>query len=126
MSKDSELSYLTTLVDRNDDEFSTEFMKWLPENFHVWEAFSAEAFKVINKGFKHYSSRTIVCVLRHHSAVAEIGSGWKINNNLSPYLARLFDLRYPNYKGLWEYREVKRAKVDKSFRDAFMKMGATV
>jgi len=120
---DSELSYLMLLVDNNDDEFSTEFMKWLPENPHVWDAFVAEAFKIINKGFKHYSTRTIVCVLRHHSAISEVSSAWKINNNLSPYLARLFDLRYPNYKGMWEYREVKRAKRDKYFRDAGAEAG---
>lgn len=123
MNEDTELSYLMLLVDNNDDEFSTEFMKWLPQNYHVWKAFTDEAFKVINKGFKHYSSRTIVCVLRHHSAVSEVGSMWKLNNNLSPYLARLFDLRYPNYKGLWEYREVKRAKRDKYFRDAGAEAG---
>ena len=59
---------------------------------------------------KHYSARTIVHVLRHHSAVAEVdGEGWKINDHHSPYFARLFDLVHPEHVGLWEFRETKKA-----------------
>lgn len=88
--------------------FTDDFAEWLPDNLHVFNAFEAEALKVIRRGFKHYSARTIVHVLRHHSAVQETaGDGWKINNNHSPYLARLFDLLHPAHAGLWEYRETK-------------------
>ncbi len=92
------------------EDLGADFIEWLDENFHVWQAFVSEAFKVRAKGFKHYSARTIVHVLRHHSAVAEEGSEWKINNNHSPYLARLFDLRYPQAAGMWEYRKTKQDK----------------
>ena len=90
--------------------FSVEFREWLPNNMHVWEAFCEEAFKVRRKGFKHYSARTIIHVLRHHSAVQETGDEWKINNNHSPYLARLFDLVFPESAGMWEYRTTKKVK----------------
>jgi hypothetical protein len=99
--------FYTDLLLSNKDKFSTEFINWFPENNHVWEAFTDEAFKVQAKGFKHYSARTIIHVLRHHSAVTENGSEWKINNNYSPYLARLFDLAYPHKAGLFEYRTTK-------------------
>ena len=58
-------------------------------------------------GFKHYSARTILHVLRHHSALQENGTPWKVNDHASPYLARLFDLRYPAHAGLFEKRETK-------------------
>ena len=103
---------IVKLAQENEELFSVEFLKWLPNNLHVWNAFCDQAFNVRRRGFKHYSSRTIVHFLRHHSAVTEAGGAWKINNNYSPYLARLFDKRFPNLAGLWEYRETKRAKRD--------------
>jgi hypothetical protein len=92
----------------NKEQFTTEFMDWLPNNLHVWDAFVEEAMKIRRRGYKHYSARTIVHVLRHHSAISEKGSEWKINNNHSPYLARLFDLMVPSFAGMWEYRETKK------------------
>jgi hypothetical protein len=92
---------------KHTDIFPNEFAQWLYDNAHVFEAFSQEAQKIINRGFKHYSARTIIHVLRHHSAIAEADGEWKINNNHSPYLARLFDLYYPHYAGLFEYRKIK-------------------
>jgi len=90
------------------ERFTTEFMDWLPDNLHVWDAFVEETMKIRRRGYKHYSARTIVHVLRHHSAISETSSEWKINNNHSPYLARLFDLMFPHYAGMWEYRETKK------------------
>lgn len=90
------------------EKFTTEFMDWLPDNLHVWDAFVEETMKIRRRGYKHYSARTIVHVLRHHSAISETSREWKINNNHSPYLARLFDLMFPHYVGMWEYRETKK------------------
>jgi hypothetical protein len=97
-------------LETHKDKFCDEFVSWLPDNQHVWLAFKNEAFKIHQKGFKHYSARTIVHVLRHHSAVAEKGSEWKINDHHSPYLARLFDLVYPHRAGLFEYRTTNKGK----------------
>ncbi len=96
----------------NADQLSAEFLKWLPANIHVWDAFVAETFKIIERGYDHYSARTIVHVLRHHSAIEEKDGEYKINNNYSPYLGRLFDLIYPQNAGLFEYRTVR---VDNDF-----------
>jgi hypothetical protein len=91
----------------NRNLFTQQFIDWLPDNLHIFKAFTREAIKVHEKGFKHYSARTIIHFLRHHSALTENNGEWKINNNHSPYLARLFDLMYPDKVGLWEYRETK-------------------
>ena len=97
------------LMQMNAETFPADFRAYLPENLHVFDAFEREALKVIARGFRHYSARTIVHVLRHHSAVAEVdGKGWKINDHHSPYFARLFDLVHPEHVGLWEFRETKK------------------
>lgn len=106
MNKEYEKCRLLALTTTNHAMFPEDFEDWLAENMHIWDAFVAEAMKVRARGFKKYSTKTIVHFLRHHTAVAESGAGWKINNNHSPYLARLFDLRYPSMAGMWEYRTV--------------------
>ena len=101
-----------TVMAEHEALFTDKFRGWLPDNLHVYEAFEAEALKLIRRGFKHYSARTILQVLRHHSATAENSSeGWKLDNDHCPYLARLFDLMNPAHVGLWEYRETKATKV---------------
>lgn len=95
---------------QNADKLSAEFLEWLPENLEIWSAFERETFRVINRGFKHYSSYTIVEFLRHHTAVAEVESEFKINNNIRPYLSRLFDFVNPQHAGLFEYRVTTKRK----------------
>lgn len=92
------------------EQFTPEFLAYLPENLHVYDAFEAEALKVIRRGFQHYSARTILHVLRHHSALEENGTQWKLNDHVSPYLARLFALIHPAHAGLFEFREAKAVK----------------
>ena len=91
----------------HDDIFSDEFIEWVPNNTHIVDAFIHETFKIIRKGYTHYSGRTILEVLRHHSALAESGQ-WKLNNNHTPYLCRLFGLLNPKYSNIFEYRTVKK------------------
>ena len=91
----------------NEEQFRDDFIFWVPTNEHIVDAFNDETFKVIRKGFKHYSGRTILEVLRHHSALSESGQ-WKLNNNYVPYLCRLFALTNPKYSDIFEYRVVKK------------------
>lgn len=93
------------LAAEHAEQFTPQFLDWLPCNLAIYDQFCAETFKVIACGFRHYSSRTILHVIRHHSALEERSdSGWKINNNHSPYLARLFDLHHPQHAGLFSHR----------------------
>lgn len=92
------------LVGRHEHRFPDDFIDWLPDNLHVWDAFEDEVFTVIEARFSHYSARTILHFLRHHSAVREAGGAWKINDHHSPYLGELFDLKHPELAGLWEKR----------------------
>lgn len=83
-----------------------DFDAWLDENMHIYYAFEEEALNVIDAGFQHYSARTIVEFLRHHTAIKEKGM-WKINDHATPYLARLFAKKHPIHAHLFEFRGVK-------------------
>lgn len=100
-----------SIAGKHPDKFCEEFLKWLPDNQHVWDAFVYEVSRVRKRGFKHYSARTIIHFLRHHTSVSEApDDGWKINNNHSPYMARLYDLCFPQHAGLWSYRDTPKAR----------------
>lgn len=90
--------------------FTTEFLAWLPENLHVFAAFEAEALAIARRGIRHYSARTIIEVLRHHSALHQAGGAWKLCDRKTPYLARLFALLHPQHAGLFEFREAKAVR----------------
>ena len=101
------------LIGQNREQFSDEFVEWFPKNEHIWKLFVRETFAVIGVGFKHYSARTIIHFLRHHTAVMERTlSGFKISNNTSPYLARLFALAYPDRAYIFRYKHTPKAHKD--------------
>lgn len=91
-------------------QFTLEFLEYLPANLHVYSAFEAEAKKIISRGFKRYSARTIIEVLRHHSALAEASGSFKLNDWHTPYLARLFAILNPASANLFEFRVAKAAR----------------
>lgn len=89
------------------EQFPFAFDSWLLENRELWCAFEREARLVWARGYRHYSARTIIHFLRHHSALTETDCAWKINNNHSPYLGRVFELAYPDMAGFFERRSTK-------------------
>lgn len=91
----------------HQDLFTPEFLAFLPDNTHVYTAFEREAKRIVDRGYTHYSSKTIVEVLRHHSALEQVGGAWKLNNNITPYLSRLFSLMNPANADLFEFRVAK-------------------
>lgn len=111
------MEQLLKLINENRDQFSNEFVEWLQKNEHVWNAFAYEATAINRRGFKKYSARTIIHVLRHHSAIYEHGTQWKISDHSSPYLARLFDLQYPEMAGMWSFKPCKTAIIDSKLRN---------
>ena len=95
------------LLAKSNPDIPPTFTLWLGDNLHIWDAFETEALKVIARGHDHYSSKTIMEFLRHHSMLEEESSGqWKLNNNHTPYLSRLFAMVHPEHAGLFSYRTV--------------------
>ena len=91
----------------NAEKFTPEFLALLPANQHVYAAFEREALRVVQRGYRHYSARTLIEVLRHHSALQEVGGPWKLNDHATPYWARLFALVHPEHEGLFAFRDAK-------------------
>jgi hypothetical protein len=98
------------MAQMNQNIFTAEFLGWLPLNLRVYAAFEREATRVATRGYRHYSARTIIEVLRHHSALEEEGGAWKLNDWHTPYLARLYALLNPDRIGLFEFRYTKAAR----------------
>ena len=70
--------------------------RYLDEHPHVYERFEREALRMWDRGFNHYSARTIIEYLRHQTALeADPEDTWKINNDIAPTLARDFLERHP-------------------------------
>ena len=89
---------------QENEQYRAGFPEWLILNPHIWAAFAREASRIWDRGRRHYSARTIVEVLRHESALAEVGGEWKITNNVIPDLARLYVQTYPERASLLEFR----------------------
>lgn len=69
----------------------SEVRTFVDENPELYRAFEAEALRIIERGRKRYSARTIVEWLRHNSAVQADPTGeFKINDHVTPTLARDF------------------------------------
>ena len=98
------------IAQAHGNQLSTEFLNWLPDNMHIWDAFVRESMSILRRGYTHYSSRTIIEYLRHNTALSQNDGEFKINNNIQPYLPRLFNLIYPQHRGLWEFRATTKRK----------------
>lgn len=98
------LARLVALIRGYSLKFPVGFGDWLVANLHVYLAFEAEALSVAERR-EHYSARTIIEFLRHHTLLAEAGEGWKLDNDMAPGLARLFAAAHPRHASLFEFRE---------------------
>lgn len=84
-----------------------EFDKFHNSNPHIYELFKKYVLQVIERGFQHYSARTIIHRIRWHTSVDTTDpEGFKINNNHSPYYARMFLAQYPQHAGFFRNRKV--------------------
>ena len=94
-------------------EFTEEFLNWLPKNLHVWEEFQQRATGLWFAGHRSYSSKTIVHVMRYHSDIQEVGTRYKISNNTTPYLSRLWAFAHPDMADMFRTKELsnRTAKV---------------
>lgn len=94
------------LLAKMHPDISAGFVEWLDENYSIWEKFEEEALKVARRGRDHYSAYTIREYIRHETVLQESDSDFKINNNHTPCLARLFALAHPEHAGLFSFRSI--------------------
>lgn len=108
---------LLAIVRNDPDSYRLDFLTWMPKNWHIIVAFFHQANRVWDSGRRHHSARDICAYLRHESAISEALSkssinpqGFKISNNASPYLARLYLAIFPDRDGLFQLNELKAEK----------------
>lgn len=93
------------LVVMNPDSFRPGFDVWLNKNWPIFMAFEHHAIQVWHRGRRHYSARTIVEYIRHHTLLSEAEVEFKINDWWTPSLARLHLCLHPDHAGLFELRD---------------------
>lgn len=90
--------------------FKKDFYDWLKANGPIFEYFENCAIKIRENGTQHFGAKAIVEVMRYRTAVREIGDGkWKLNNNRTSDMAKLYLLLHPEHDGLFEVRGKKAA-----------------
>ena len=83
----------------------TLFDIWLKDNSHVYRRFCFIARKARRIGMKRWSARGVIHVMRWKSAIQDSDPTFKINNNISPMLARQAMKDYPELEGFFEVRD---------------------
>ena len=106
--EEAERTAALDVVRLNDAEFMDEFAQWLIDNWQLWKSFEREALRASYRGRGKYSARTIIEWLRHEATMSAPETDFKLNNNVSPSLARLFLFKYPQLAGFFETRESTR------------------
>lgn len=86
----------------NDNK--ARFDEFHAENPHVYELVKHYAKQAIQSGHKHYGMKSIMERVRWHTSI-ETNDTFKINNNHSPYYARMFMDDYPQHAGFFHTRK---------------------
>lgn len=88
------------------DDLEAKFFDYHVKNLDVYKAFlryAEEAYKTRS----HYSARDIISRVRWWMSIeTDSEDGYKINNNHSPYYARLAICDRPKFEGFFETRKV--------------------
>ena len=78
---------------------------WLKRNQHIYRKFTQMAFDQKRLGRKHYSARAIVQRMRWDTNIRQAGDQtYKIDNVMTPGLARLAMRDEPELKGFFRCR----------------------
>jgi len=97
MEHQDKLVKVQILIANNPDLFKglmkchlDKFLEWLPNNIHVVEAFGKYAVQLKDSGRReYYSVYAIRERLRWDSMISEVGTEYKLSNNMTPFLSRL-------------------------------------
>jgi hypothetical protein len=75
---------------------------------YIWEMFERFTLERIQRGFQHYSARGVWHRIRWETAAPsalEDEQPFKLPNNHTPFYARAFMAKYPQYAGFFRTRE---------------------
>ncbi len=88
------------------DEMAAQFEAFHRDQPNTWRLFKRFAFEMVERGFRNCSARGIFQRIRWETDTPDVEgrSTFKVNNNYSPFCARLFHKRYPSYDGFFRTR----------------------
>lgn len=84
----------------------SEFRKYHTENPEIFRLFCHYAMNAIERERTYFGAMMIIQRIRWYSMVEAKGDDFKINNNYSPYYARLFEIKYPQFRGFFAKRRL--------------------
>lgn len=86
-------------------EYPLGFFDWLILNRHIYRKFKALAFQARRDGLDHWSARAIIQIMRYRMRIRQRGDlNFKINNNVTPGLARLAMAEHAELEGFFTTR----------------------
>lgn len=88
-----------------DASHEAQFMEFHERNPHVYRLFCRFCDELIASGRTRYSARTILHRIRWHvDTQTDSGDGLKINNNHSPFYARMWASEHPRHSDFFQTR----------------------
>lgn len=88
---------------------AARFKIWIEANRHVYDLFKTFAAEVRDAGHTRYSARAILHRIRWHFDVITrppAGDEFKINDHVTPYLARMLIEEDASFRDFFELRKV--------------------
>lgn len=84
---------------------NSKFCSYHEQNPHIYKEFERMTLLTIReKKFKNYSAKGIFELIRWHTGVEAFRDCFKVNNNYTPFYARMFEQRHPEYKDFFRKR----------------------
>ncbi len=80
-----------------------KFIEYHRANPEVYDAFKTFALQLIQAGHTRIGSKMIAERIRFESKISKVGK-YKVNNNYTADLARLFEIEFPEHEGVFEKR----------------------
>jgi hypothetical protein len=99
----------TLLAEGVDLATIDQFIDHHRKNPEIWREFERFALRAIRAGRQRLGAKAIMERVRWETEV-EGGVDWKCNNSYTAYYARMLTAKYPEAKGLFEFRTVKGLK----------------
>ena len=90
-----------------------EFIQYHHENPKVFETFKKFTFQVIDSGRKYFSARAIWERIRWVTQVEDNSITFKLSDHPMPFYARLFENKYPEYKGFFRKHRCEADKLER-------------
>ena len=99
------------------DDLKDKWWAWHKENPEFYELFKKFTFQAIQKGHRKLSAWLIVNRIRWETMIVTTGNEYKIPNDFIALYARLFMHEYPDYKGFFRTKPMKRVYIAEEERD---------